>query len=383
VKPRIIHIHGRDFSRWFPPMGTDEWYLSHWSGVIAKNTVSYTDRYDVESWRAEPAISEVQTRTVSGVVCRIFPARTERDLKYGPPMMWDHLRSFSRQGRVIVHHCGIHLTGFYWLLRHFSHLPIVGQHHGEARPFARYNLRARPKRVAQWVTEAAFLRRATHFLHLRESERQYLQVLAPKVPSTFLTVGTEFDRPLLDTMSRSDAKSELGFDPGRPLVLYVGRFFRQKSVEHILQTRQYLATRSPARFCLVGGSDKDDLFRQVVASGVEWRRFLPHGDVMAYYRAADLYLSPFFIYEGFDVSVMEALSFGVPVVSRLLDELPAEERPSLGHAVRRPDELGPAVLDALDHPERFADTRQIAQRWFAWETITRRLLRVYDDVCAA
>ena len=376
-KPRIIHIYDRDPNSWFPPEGTDEWFLAGWSGTIARQTAGSTDCYEIDSWRADPTIATVETRRVSGVTCRVFPARTRRDLKIGPPEMWDCLEEARAQGPVVVHHSGIHHPRFYWLLRRFGDLPVIGQSHGEPRPFVWYNRRPALRQVAQLFVEAALFPRAAGLLYLREAEARYLGTVAPRVRRTFVTVGTEFDRPCFDGLSRREAKARLGLDPAVPLALYIGRFFRLKSVEQILAARRKLAGSRDLAFCLVGGSKEDDLFGQVAASGATWRPFLPHDEVLLYHRAADVYLSPFLVYGGFDVAVMEALSFGVPVVSRLLSELPAKDRDQLGAEVTTARGLVPAILDVLDHPEGFPRCRSVARRWFGWESIAARLGQLY------
>lgn len=378
MKPRIIHIYDRDSNSWFPPAGTDEWFLAGWSGAIARQTAELTDRFEIENWRADPTIATPETRRVSGVTCRVFPARDPHDLKIGPREIWDGLGEARARGPVVIHHSGIHHPRFYWLLRHFGDLPIAGQNHGDPRPFSWYNRRSPLKRIAQLVAEAALFHRAAGFLYLRRAEAEYLGTVAPRVRRTFLTVGTEFDRPAPDEVRRREAKARLGLDPDVPLVLYVGRFFRLKSVEWILAARRQLAGSRELTFCLVGGSEQDDLFREVTSSGATWRPFLPRDEVLLYYRAADVYLSPFLVYGGFDVAMMEALSCGVPVVSRLLTELPAKDREQLGQAVTRPEDLGPAILGVVDRPNGFPRCQAVARRWFGWESIVSRLSRLYE-----
>lgn len=380
MKPRIVHIYSRALGRWFPQEESDQWYLSGWSGQVAQRTVEFTDRYEVENWRPDPYAAEVTTRQVAGVTCRVFPARTQRDLTIGPQIMWDCLQALRNQGPVIVHHSSIHHRRLYWILRNFPTIPVVAQHHGDPNPFNSYNTRPVHKRLLQLAMEIATLPRASHLLYLRQQEAAYLNRIAPRVPKTWATVGTESYSLRRDTMTRAEAKGELGLDTGTPMILYVGRFYRLKSVEHILETFRKLRRQRRVNLVLVGGAEADELFENVSRSGAHWRPFLPHERVLLYQRAADLYLSPFFVYGGFDVSVMEALSFGVPVISRLLNELPQPDRDHMGIPVTEPDALVPAVVAALDQPGRFVHCREAARRWFDWSSIIPRLIRVYSSL---
>lgn len=193
-------------------------------------------------------------------------------------------------------------------------------------------------------------------------------------------MGTEFDRSKYFSITPKEAKRRLGLPTDRPLILYISRFYKLKSVEHVLAAHESLKGNGQFTFCLVGGSEKDELFQRTIGSGVEWRPFLSHAEVLFYFRAADAYLSPFFICVGFDVSVMEALSFGVPVITRLLEELPEPDRSRLGVMVKQPEELVPAIMSLLDNREPFNHCREVAKRWFDWANIIERLASIYDHI---
>ncbi|MFZ5586039.1 MAG: glycosyltransferase family 4 protein [Thermodesulfobacteriota bacterium] len=110
---------------------------------------------------------------------------------------------------------------------------------------------------------------------------------------------------------------------GSPCVLHVGRIAPNKKIEDLIKTQYWLSRLAPgARLLLVGSeggwapyaAGLRELARELGASGVHFSGHVTQAQLMAYYRAASLYLC-LSEHEGFCVPLVESMHFGLPIVA--------------------------------------------------------------------
>jgi glycosyltransferase involved in cell wall biosynthesis len=132
-------------------------------------------------------------------------------------------------------------------------------------------------------------------------------------------------------------RHRLGFPPGRTIVLYVGRLSRAKGVMMLIEAWPELIARHPTAYLVMVGSGKgswDDCEEEIV----EYRRvheldahvaLVGHSNrVHEYLQAADLFVSPS-DYEGFSLTLVEALGCAIPVVTTSVGAAPQIIRDSV------------------------------------------------------
>jgi glycosyltransferase involved in cell wall biosynthesis len=127
--------------------------------------------------------------------------------------------------------------------------------------------------------------------------------------------GTDDEPPACDPRS---LRSEFGFVPDAPLVLFVGRLAEQKRVNDLLKALDLLQHVQPdLRSLIVGeGPLREHLEQTAQAYDLNGRlQFLGHrDDVPRLMAAADVVVLPS-AYEGLPNVVLEAMRFGKPVVA--------------------------------------------------------------------
>jgi phosphatidylinositol alpha-1,6-mannosyltransferase len=179
-----------------------------------------------------------------------------------------------------------------------------------------------------------------------------------------------------------------------PVVLSLGGLKPRKNLPLLLLAWRRVASAHAGARLLIAGSGPLEaaLRRRARALGLEGRVVfagrITEADKVAYYNAADLFVSPSSL-EGFGFTVGEAMSCGLPVVVSDRGALPELVKDGGGGFVcphGDAAELSRRLLQLLAEPElrrRFgAFNRDRVERDFRWERASRRVLDIYADVIA-
>jgi glycosyltransferase involved in cell wall biosynthesis len=141
-----------------------------------------------------------------------------------------------------------------------------------------------------------------------------------------------------------------------PCLFTVARLIPEKGVFDLLDALAIVCARRPCRLAIAGaGPARDELQRRIVDLGLSGSATLAgylSGDALDdAYRGADLFVLPTYFAEGFPLSVMEAMSYGLPVVTTPIrgcaDSLQAGEN-ALFVPERDPVALAAAIERLLD-----------------------------------
>jgi glycosyltransferase involved in cell wall biosynthesis len=122
------------------------------------------------------------------------------------------------------------------------------------------------------------------------------------------------------------------------------------------------------------------------AKKVTFAGLVAHSDVPAFYKEADIYIGPS-LYESFGVSIIEAMTAGVPVVATRVGAVPeviSEGKSGLIVESNNPSAIADAVIKLLSDSE-LRNSMSLAARdmiWkrFSWETICSALMQTYREV---
>ncbi|HET6362654.1 MAG TPA: glycosyltransferase family 4 protein [Gemmatimonadota bacterium] len=232
----------------------------------------------------------------------------------------------------------------------------------------------------------AFLRwycRRSRLVAISESTRAMIAPYAEGRPVAVIPYGVPL--PEHDPGLRAE--------PSRPpRILFVGRLVARKGVDRLLDALARIADRE-WRLEIVGfGPERDPLERRAVELGlshrVEFLGRISNQDLVAAYRRATCFVLPATLderadTEGLGVVLLEAMSYGVPVVAtRRGGIVDIVEDGRTGILVEdEPAELARGVASILDDPERGralgnAGRTSVRER-FGWDSIVDRLDAVY------
>lgn len=195
--------------------------------------------------------------------------------------------------------------------------------------------------------------------------------------------------------------AELGVDPSRPIVAFVGRITRQKGVAHLVAAAHKFDPAIQLVLC-AGAPDTPEIAEEVSAAvqelgtartGVFWvREMLPVEKIREILSASAVFVCPS-VYEPLGIVNLEAMACGTAVVASDVGGIPEvvdDNRTGLlvhydaADARGFEERLAAAVNTLVADPERArtfgAAGRQRCIEEFSWAQIAEQTLRIYELV---
>jgi glycosyltransferase involved in cell wall biosynthesis len=172
--------------------------------------------------------------------------------------------------------------------------------------------------------------------------------------------------PSLLEDERNALRQELVGDAQRPLILSVGRLTEAKGFFDLLNAFKIIhSAHAGAALVIAGGGGlRDELTVRMRELKIQNDVFLlgSRDDVHRLLAAADIYVSSS-LWEGTPVSVLEAMSAGLPVVGTAVGEIPFLLDQDAGLLVppNQPEQIAAAIISLLDSPEKRAGFGQAAR----------------------
>lgn len=188
-------------------------------------------------------------------------------------------------------------------------------------------------------------------------------------------------------MPREVARQQLGIDPKRRYLLYVGRLVGVKGLDLLLNAAAMVMRQEQnLELLLVGdGPEKAQLQQKAERLGITSRTHFigvqPHDRIPLWMNAGDAFCLPSHK-EGMPTVLLEALSCGTPVVATAVGGIPevmADGEVGYLARSRDPEELASRLLQALRRDWDREALREYAMR-FSYEVVTQQLLELYQGV---
>ena len=195
--------------------------------------------------------------------------------------------------------------------------------------------------------------------------------------------------------------AELGVDPSRPMVAFVGRITRQKGVPHLIAAAHRFDPSVQLVLC-AGAPDTPEIAAEVrtavdelaaTRTGVFWvRDFLPVHEISEILSAATAFVCPS-VYEPLGIVNLEAMACGTAVVASDVGGIPEVVDDGVTGTLVHHDpndprgfeaDLAEAVNALVEHPAKAARYgaagRQRCIDEFSWARIAEQTVEIYRKV---
>lgn len=223
----------------------------------------------------------------------------------------------------------------------YYEFPIVGPFELFGKRYGwRWNLRFRTRYAWTW---RSLRRYATRIATISRTTAERIAAGRPELADRIVPIPLGLGEEWRRRPGKPKAVLEK-YDLGRPLVLQVGGFENRKNPEGVLAAFRRLRKEEPEATLAMVGPPHGSRRR---LSGTKYLGYVPLDELKRLYMTADCLLFPSFE-EGFGLPILEALSFGCPVVT---SRGTATEETAAGHAEladpRDQDEIFAALLRAI------------------------------------
>jgi len=257
---------------------------------------------------------------------------------------------------------------------------------------ARYALRAQ--------VERRNLRRSQVAVVLSEQSRQEVLDLGfPAGSIVKASGGTDTDAFHLlpgKTDGKIAVRRQLGLPESAQILLSIRRLAPRMGLDKLIQAMPEIIARCPDACLVIGGTGPEAGRLQTLVQTLHLQDhvclagFIPAGQLVSYYQAADLFVLPTLALEGFGLVTTEALACGLPVIGTPIGATPEILAPLdqrlIAHSAQ-PHCLAEAVADYLSGTWRHTLTPQHLRDYvlenYTWERHVLRIEEVYTDLLHA
>ncbi len=261
-------------------------------------------------------------------------------------------------------------------------------------------------RVSTWVEHTAV--QAAHAViavssAMREDILRVYPALDPSLVHVIRNgVDTDIWRPA-GPMQTGSVLAELGVDPHRPTVAFVGRITRQKGVAHLVAAAHQFDPEVQVVLC-AGAPDTPEIADEIRSAvgrladdrqGVFWiREMLPIGELREILSAATVFVCPS-VYEPLGIVNLEAMACATAVVASDVGGIPEvvvdgvtgslvhyDSDDPAGYHTRLAEAVNALVADP-ERAERYGQAgRRRCVEEFSWARVAEQTLDIYRKVCA-
>jgi glycosyltransferase involved in cell wall biosynthesis len=347
---------------------------------------------------------------IRGVEVQYFP--TVRG-SYGLSVdFWQALKR-KIQSSDVVHVHGLyrfHFVAATYLCRHYK-VPYVVKPHGSLDPFL-----CRVRRWRKWLPERVFLRPgfahagAIQFTAAQEMELAALSELFSASDDQPISKGVTVPNGVavpegITIANQLNKESSLNVEPqffkaypelrDKKLILFLSRINFKKGLDITAKAFALVRKRRDDVHLVIAGPDDDGYSAEVIP----WLReggVLDHATFTgmltglaksAAFQAASVFVLPSYT-ENFGLAIVEAMSFGVPVViSNRVNIWREILEADAGLVVNCDvDETANAILHCLENPESAATMgkrgRELVLSRFTWDLVADQVLALYEKLVA-
>jgi glycosyltransferase involved in cell wall biosynthesis len=372
---------------YFPPQDMfPNFFTYSFAGFFGRQFKRFYPEWDVEVWRLDSTISEYREALIENVWFRLFPASGNGHIGLYSGAFTKRLRSLPP--KTILNVQWIHHPLLYSvLLLAPKNLIVTAFHHGDWSPYFAFGYLKgfrRIKRLLYIAAEHLLINRARFFFLLDKRDIPWLRRTYRNLDGHYRIQPTGIDFSKYQGIPKDQARKELGLDPSKKYMFYLGQYYHYKEVDRLCEIYKRVREKDPnVRLMVAGGKPTDMYYRNIVDCGaIDFGR-QPQTELYKFYSAADVYVMVAFrddMFGGIGQAPLEALACGTPVVSNSIRNMPDEILGSVGKCPGNEEEMAEDILYVIRHKEEYADCASVARSVFDVSVLQKKMFEVYSQL---
>jgi glycogen(starch) synthase len=227
--------------------------------------------------------------------------------------------------------------------------------------------------------------------YTKEELTEFYDIAEEKIHVIYNGVDVEKFKPNKD---RAGLRRELGLEEEQKIILFVGRLYRRKGLDTLLQSiPKVIQNFKDVKFVISGEGfkqNKEKLLKLTkklnIANSVSFVGYFPDEKLPGLYAASDVFVLPA-LYENFPFAILEAQATGLPVISTRvggIPELVTNNKNGLLVEPANSDQLTETMISLLQNPA-FAEElgrrgRRLVEEKFAWPSVTGEVVDLYSEI---
>ncbi len=376
----------------FPKEPDDEnrFFTYGFGSSFGKLINSYMTGYEVEVWRIDRYCNDkYYSKTVNGIKYRVF--RSTPVYKLGD-YSGNFLKEIKKENRTsspvfLIVHTNTWQT--YQILFSLKEARIVTTHHGDWSPFFllhNSSLIRRMKAILGIIAEKITFRYVKFFLICDIHQVSYIAKSAPKMKYAIFSTGLDISK--FKSISKEEARKELGLEQDKKYILYVGKMYKYKQVDKLIEIWKDIKKTKPEVELLIVGNESrenwgEEYYDLALSSGAKIIGRVLNIELYKYYSAADVYVLMALrkdYFGGPGIAPLESLACNVPVVSFSLINYLGDNVEEIGEVPETEEQYRDAIIKVLDYPGRYKNMRESIMKFYSLEVSAGRLDKILKSI---
>ncbi|MCF8261082.1 MAG: glycosyltransferase [Melioribacteraceae bacterium] len=365
----------------------------------ASRTINLTREFELECWRPYgSAINKIYSKRFNGILHRLFPSSSHYLPVYGSwsssSKMLLELKKEIRNYNILVHFQDGHtklFTNFIHQLKKYN-VPIIVSHQSGSFPIFHIDKISKFKpfhklfKLYHHKNQVSAYKKLDCYFAASFTEYDYMLKKLRMKNVYFQRDGINFDK-FYPTKDKRALRVELNLPIESKLILYVGKFYRTKSVDWLIKNYFEYRTKFPnTDLVLIGGDEDDEFYSMAVKSGAIVRTRMPKENIVKYMQACDIYTLPTHgavVHSGgFGNAPIEALACNIPVISNHLIHFPGikTELDSIGKTMWNEEEFVSNLEFMIKNLSQYNNCREVARNYFDEELLQKFVIDKYKQL---
>jgi len=351
---------------------------------------NHLKNYEIEVWRIDGYCEgSYYEKHFDGMYFRVFGAFHFSKLGYFSARYISELKKARKNPDTIFFIVHTHNWQTYQAAYFLRGAKIVTTHHGDWSPYflseESKGLRKLKAFIGKFAEKRVF-KYISYFLICDINQVKYIKMANPEMKHEIFSTGLDVNR--FRNIPRSEARNELKLEESKKYILYVGKLYKYKQVDKLIEIWLRIRKHLPETELLIVGNEEkgkwgEEFYDFAEKSGARIIGRVLNIDLFKYYCAADVYVllnlrKDYF--GGTGIAPLESLACNTPVVTNSLKNYLGNNADELGEVPENETEYEEAILRVLDNPGKYKNMRESVIKYYSLEAVSARMEKVFKSL---